>query len=82
MALLVTRLHCPGDPLNPYLFLLCADGFSTILNEARELRLMRGVRIKRSTLSINHLFFADDSLLFGDVTKEGAERVQGLYSFL
>lgn len=34
-----------GDPLSPYLFLLCAEGFSTILNDAKRSGLIRGAQI-------------------------------------
>jgi hypothetical protein len=33
-----------GDPISPYLFLLCAEGFSALLKEARRENEIRGVR--------------------------------------
>ncbi|KAH1129370.1 hypothetical protein J1N35_000748 [Gossypium stocksii] len=67
-----------GDPLSPYLFLLCVEGFSTLLHEANQKGLMRGTFIGRERLSINHLFFADDCILFGDASEEGAHIVRNL----
>ena len=53
-----------GDPLSPYLFLICADGFSSLINDAVRNNLLNGVSICRGSPMITHLFFADDSLLF------------------
>ena len=53
-----------GDPLSPYLFLLCANVLSISLTQAEELKKIRGVKVGRSGLSFSHLLFADDSLLF------------------
>lgn len=53
------------DPLNPYLFLICAEGFSYILIAARLDGRMKGASIGRKMLHINHLFFVDDCILFG-----------------
>lgn len=61
-----------GDPLSPYLFLICAEGFSILIKEAEQKGLMKGVSIERGRFSINHLFFADDCILFGDASAEGA----------
>ncbi|XP_073129001.1 uncharacterized protein [Henckelia pumila] len=53
-----------GGPLSPYLFALCAQGFSTILNNVAERRFFRGVKIARNSPMVSHLFFANDSLIF------------------
>ncbi|WOH11619.1 hypothetical protein DCAR_0831109 [Daucus carota subsp. sativus] len=53
-----------GDPLSPYLFLICAQGFSAVLRQAENRRDIMGLKVARSAPSITHLFFADDSLLF------------------
>lgn len=61
-----------GDSLSPYLFLICAEGFSTLIRESKHKGLMSGASIGRERLSINHLFFADDCILFGDAFCKGA----------
>ena len=53
-----------GDPLSPYLFLLCAKGFTSLLQKAKLDGIIHGVSICRRAPSISHLLFADDSLLF------------------
>lgn len=37
-----------GDPLSPYLFLLCAEGFSTLLSDFVDKGRLKGIRIVRS----------------------------------
>ena len=53
-----------GDPLSPYMFLLCAEGFTSLLAKAEMENQIHGVSICRRAPSITHLLFADDSLLF------------------
>ena len=53
-----------GDPLSPYLFLLCTEGFHCLLRKAEENGDIRGVSICRSAPKLTHLLFADDSLIF------------------
>ncbi|KAK5802755.1 hypothetical protein PVK06_030374 [Gossypium arboreum] len=53
-----------GDPLSPYLFLFCMEAFSRMLIHAQENNTLRGIRASRDGPRINHLFFADDALLF------------------
>ncbi|XP_075498859.1 uncharacterized protein LOC142537187 [Primulina tabacum] len=65
-----------GDPLSPYLFVLCAQGFSHIFTKAVELKLFRGVKVVNSCPVISHLFFADDSLIFFRATKEDSVNVR------
>ena len=52
-----------GDPLSPYLFLLCAEGFSGLINAAEERGSIQGVTICAGAPSITHLLFADDLLV-------------------
>ncbi|XP_050285288.1 uncharacterized protein LOC126724903 [Quercus robur] len=53
-----------GDPLSPCLFLLCAEGLSTLIHEVARNQQINGIAICRGCPRITHLFFADDSLLF------------------
>ena len=59
-----TRGLRQGDPLSPYLFILCAEGLSAFIHEAARNQLLNGISICRGCPIITHLFFADDSLLF------------------
>ncbi|KAL5566792.1 hypothetical protein UlMin_029956 [Ulmus minor] len=53
-----------GDPLSPYLFVICAHGLSEMLACFEERKLFTGIKITPGCPSISHLFFADDSLIF------------------
>ena len=53
-----------GDPLSPYIFLLCAEGLSSLIkNEVGDGQL-EGIFVCRSGSKLSHLFFVDDSLIF------------------
>ena len=53
-----------GDPLSPYLFLLCGEGLSKLLKSATEEGSIHGVVVASQGLKITHLFLANDSLMF------------------
>jgi hypothetical protein len=53
-----------GDPLSPYLFILCAEVLSSWLQHYSKEGLISGVPLSRGGTRIHHLFFADDCLLF------------------
>ena len=59
-----TRGLRQGDPLSPFLFLLCAEGFSAQIHDVAQNNQLHGISICRGAPKITHLFFAYDSLLF------------------
>ncbi|KAL0303119.1 UNVERIFIED_CONTAM: putative mitochondrial protein [Sesamum radiatum] len=53
-----------GDPLSPYLFLLCTESFCSLFRAAAERRTISGVAFCRRAPHISHLLFADDTMVF------------------
>ncbi|XP_058723191.1 uncharacterized protein LOC131594996 [Vicia villosa] len=64
-----------GDPLSPYLFILCANVFSGLLKKGVADKQIHGVKVARSAPVISHLFFADDSLLFSRANSNEARKL-------
>ena len=64
-----------GDPLSPYLFLLCAMGLQGLVQKAKMEGSLKGVAICRQGLRVSHLFYADDSLLFCHATEDECQRI-------
>ena len=67
-----------GDPLSPYLFLLCVEGLSNSLDRAAADGRVHGCRVATSAPSITHLLFADDSFQFFKATVAETEAVKDL----
>ena len=53
-----------GDSISPYLFLLCAEGLTALLNKVESEGRIKGVSICRGAPKITNLMFVDNSLLF------------------
>ncbi|XP_057793280.1 uncharacterized protein LOC131009894 [Salvia miltiorrhiza] len=53
-----------GDPLSPYLFILCAEGLSAMINYEMARGSLHGIQISRGGPAVSHLMFADDSIFF------------------
>lgn len=53
-----------GDPLSPYIFIICAEGLSALLRRVNRTGRLHGCKASRHGPMISHLMFADDCLLF------------------
>lgn len=53
-----------GDPLSPYLFILCTEVLSGLWNEAHVTGRLKGLQFSRQSPFINHLLFVDDTVFF------------------
>jgi len=58
-----------GEPISPYLFVLCMDKLShMILHEVNQGK-WKSIKVGRRGPEVSHLMFADDLLLFGEATE-------------
>ena len=69
-----------GDPLSPYLFLLCALGLQSLLHKAEVNGEINGVAICHNGPRISHLFFTDDSVVFCRAREEECQKIIDLLS--
>lgn len=53
-----------GDPLSPYIFILCAEVLSGLCKKAQMEGSLPGLRVSRNSLKLNHLLFADNTMIF------------------
>ena len=53
-----------GDPMSPYLFILCMEMLGYLITEKCEAKLWDPVKASRNGPAFSHLFFADDLVLF------------------
>lgn len=59
-----------GDPLSPFLFILCIEVLSHDINEAMKASVWKDARLSRHGHVLSHLCFADDLLLFRIATEK------------
>ncbi|KAL1220564.1 putative mitochondrial protein [Cardamine amara subsp. amara] len=52
-----------GDPLSPFIFILCAEALVHSLNESESLRKLNGISLAPQGPAVHHLLFPDDSFL-------------------
>lgn len=65
-----------GDPLSPYLFILCAEALSALLQIAEQENKIHGIKAARTAPPISYLFFANDSILFCRANEREAETIK------
>ncbi|KAL6141498.1 hypothetical protein ACLB2K_059786 [Fragaria x ananassa] len=61
-----------GDPLSPYLFVLCMEKLSHSIQTVVEMGHWKPIQSSQSGPHISHLFFADDLILFSEASSTQA----------
>uniref|UniRef100_A0A803P8S6 Reverse transcriptase domain-containing protein n=1 Tax=Cannabis sativa TaxID=3483 RepID=A0A803P8S6_CANSA len=57
-----------GDPLSPYLFIICAEGLSSLIRSYEARGWIHGCKVSNGALRVSHMLFADDSYLYCKAT--------------
>lgn len=65
-----------GNPLSPYLSLLCTKGLIYLLKRSSCELTIPQINVCRMVPSINHLLFVDDNVLFCKADVETTKRIQ------
>lgn len=67
-----------GCPLSPYLFILCVEGFHYLIQKDVDRGDIKRIKIGKECPSISHLFFTDDSVVFGEATVKNCNALNGI----
>ncbi|XP_026407200.1 uncharacterized protein LOC113302475 [Papaver somniferum] len=69
-----------GDPLSPYLFIVCMEVLSRAISNVEESNLIHGIKIAFNAPPISHLLFADDLLVFSSANLLEGENILKLFT--
>ncbi|GLT95486.1 hypothetical protein SLE2022_131660 [Rubroshorea leprosula] len=70
-----------GDPLSPYLFIICMEFLSLKISTDMERGLWKGSKAGRRGPLLSHIFFADDLIFIGKATVENCYYLKNLLDF-
>ena len=65
-----SRGLCQGDPLLPYLFILCMEVLGALIEGKYRENLWNPIKASQVGPSFSHIFFADDLMLFAKADKK------------
>ena len=65
----ITKGVRQGDLLSPFMFILAMEGLSAVMKTACAKGIFDGVQLPNNGLMISHLFYADDALFIGELSK-------------
>ena len=71
-----------GDPLSPYLFVICIECLNHIIQNAVASGEWKPVQASRRGPSLSNLFFADDLILFGEASVQQAKVIKACLNLL
>lgn len=70
-----TRGIRQGDPLSPFLFLLCTEGLHNLILKAENEGSTHGFALSKRSPKLTHPLFADDSLVFCRSKRQECQKV-------
>nr|GEV72389.1 ribonuclease H [Tanacetum cinerariifolium] len=75
-----TRGLGQGDPISPYIFVMCAEVLSSMVRKSITKGHIHGVKVCRGALEISHMFFADDNIFFTRSSVEESCRLKSIFT--
>ncbi|XP_012849427.1 PREDICTED: caffeic acid 3-O-methyltransferase-like [Erythranthe guttata] len=68
-----------GDPLSPYLFIICTEALIAMINKATENGLLdQGIKVAPTAPMVSSLCFADDTLIFCQTSEANARTIKNI----
>lgn len=67
-----------GNPLSPYIFMLCMEHVTWLILNEVSLRNWIGIKTTRNGLPFSHMFFANDLILFAKASKRNCTTIKNV----